>query len=352
LRGTKQSVPYEHEMKRLLGYEKIPRKDDKIEYMNLDEIKVFCPATIANISCGFDVLGVALDAVGDEMIVRKTPEKGIRITKLEGQDLPMETLQNVAGVAGLAFLEASDYKGGFEIEIYKKIKAGSGIGSSAASSTGAVWAMNQLLGKPFSTSELVKFAMEGERLASERLASGVAHADNVAPALFGGFILVRSYDPLDIIPIKSPSELYATIIHPQIEVKTSDSRKILKSKILLADGIKQWGNVGGLIAGLYTEDYDLIGRSLVDHIIEPIRSILIPGFDHVKSEALKAGALGCGISGSGPSIFALSKGKRTAQKVGNAMKEVYQNIGVDYDVHVSKINSEGMKIIKKRTGDG
>ena len=307
----------------------------------MNQIKVFCPATIANISCGFDVLGVALDGVGDEMIVSKTSEKGIRITKLEGQELPMETLQNVAGVAGLAFLQESDYEGGFDIEIYKKIKAGSGIGSSAASSTGAVWAMNELLGKPFSKLELVKFAMEGERLAS-----GVAHADNVAPALFGGFTLVRSYDPLDVVPIPSPSDLFATVIHPQIEVKTSDSRKILKTNITLADGIKQWGNVGGLIAGLFTSDYDLIGRSLVDHIVEPIRSILIPGFDEVKSEALKAGALGCGISGSGPSIFALGKGETIAKRVGEAMKEVYQNIGVDYDVHVSRVNTEGIKILK------
>ncbi len=154
----------------------------------MEEIRVFCPATIANISCGFDVLGVALDSVGDEMVVRKSSLKGIRITRIEGQDLPMETKKNVVGVAGLALLQASDYEGGFEIEIYKKIKAGSGIGSSAASSTGAVWAMNQLLGNPFTTLELVRFAMEGERLAS-----GVAHADNVAPALFGGFTLVRSY---------------------------------------------------------------------------------------------------------------------------------------------------------------
>jgi len=306
----------------------------------MEEIKVFCPATIANVSCGFDVLGVALDNVGDTMVIRKTQEKGIRITKLEGQDLPMETLQNVAGVAGLALLEKSDYEGGFEIEIYKKIKAGSGIGSSAASSTGAVWAMNELLGKPFSTLELVQFSMEGERLAS-----GVAHADNVAPALFGGFTLVRSYSPLDVVPIHTPNDLYATVIHPQIEVKTSDSRKILKTNITLADGIKQWGNVGGLIAGLYTEDYDLIGRSLEDHIVEPIRSILIPGFDKVKSEALRAGALGSGISGSGPSIFAFSKGIDTANKVATAIKEVYKNIGIDYDVHVSKINSQGIKTI-------
>jgi homoserine kinase len=240
----------------------------------------------------------------------------------------------------LAFLEASTYEGGFEIEIYKKIKAGSGIGSSAASSTGAVWAMNKLLGNPFSTLELVKFSMEGERLAS-----GVAHADNVAPALFGGFTLVRSYNPLDVISIPSPEELFATVIHPQIEVKTSDSRKILKTNITLADGIKQWGNVGGLVAGLFKQDYDLIGRSLVDHIVEPIRSILIPGFDDVKIAAIKAGALGCGISGSGPSIFSFSKGEETAQHVGEAMTSIYQNIGIDYDVHVSKINSDGIKIL-------
>jgi homoserine kinase len=310
--------------------------------MNTKEIRVFCPATIANISCGFDVLGVALHSVGDEMVVCKTTEKGIRITRIEGQDLPMETLQNVAGVAGLALLEKSDYQGGFEIEIYKKIKAGSGIGSSAASSTGTVWAMNKLLGEPFSTLELIEFAMQGERLAS-----GVAHADNVAPALFGGFTLVRSYDPLDVVTIPSPSELYTTVIHPQIEVKTSDSRRILKTNITLQDGIKQWGNVGGLVAGLFKEDYDLIGRSLVDHIIEPVRSILIPGFDIVKSIALETGALGCGISGSGPSIFSFSKGEHMAKKVGEAIKDVYQTIGVDYDIHVSKINIEGVREVSK-----
>lgn len=306
-----------------------------------NELRIFCPATIANISCGFDVLGVALDSVGDEMVIRKIPNKGVFITRLEGQELPMETDKNVAGVAGMAFLAASDYKGGFEIEIYKKIKAGSGIGSSAASSTGAVWAMNELLDRPFTTLQLVEFAMEGEKLAS-----GVAHADNVAPALFGGFTLVRSYEPLDIIPINTPSELVATVIHPQIEIKTSDSRKILKTNITLKDGIKQWGNVGGLVAGLFTEDYDLIGRSLEDHIVEPIRSILIPGFKEVKAGALGVGALGCGISGSGPSIFAFSKGMDTAEKVAHAMKEVYQKIGIAHDVHISKINNEGIRILK------
>lgn len=306
--------------------------------MDAKEIRVFCPATIANISCGFDVLGVALDSVGDEMVVRKIEEKGIKISKIYGQALPMETHRNVAGVAGLAFLLASDYQGGFEIEIIKKIKPGSGIGSSAASAAGAVWAMNRLLGNPFHYTQLVQFAMEGERLASD-----VAHADNVAPALFGGFTLVRSYDPLDIVPIPAPRDLFATIIHPQIEIKTSDSRKILKTTISMETAIKQWGNVGGLVAGLLKEDYELIGRSLVDHIVEPIRSILIPGFDEVKKASLDAGAIGSGISGSGPSIFAMSKGHDTALKVGEAMKTVYEKIGIDYEIHVSKINMDGVR---------
>ena len=307
----------------------------------MESIKIFTPATIANVSCGFDVLGLALDTVGDEMIVKRVAEKGVRITKIIGQDLPLETHKNVAGVAALALLEEIDCDFGFEIEIDKQIKPGSGIGSSAASSAGAVWAMNELLGNPFETKDLVRFAMEGERLAT-----GVAHADNVAPALFGGFTLVRSYEPLDIIGINTPSELFATVIHPQIEVKTADAREILKTKVPLKEAIKQWGNVGGLISGLYTEDYELIGRSLQDYIIEPIRSILIPAFDKVKHESIKSGALGCGISGSGPSIFALSKGKETALKVAEAMTSVYEKVGIDYDVHVSKINKQGIKILE------
>ena len=308
--------------------------------MNNEEIKIFTPATIANVSCGFDVLGLALDTVGDEMIIRKVEKKGVTITKIIGQNLPLETLNNVAGVAALALLSETDSEFGFEIEIDKRIKPGSGIGSSAASSAGAVWAINELLGKPFGPTDLVRFAMEGERLAT-----GVAHADNVAPALFGGFTLVRSYQPLDIVRIHTPEELYATVIHPQIEVKTSDAREILKTTVPLKDAIKQWGNVGGLISGLYTEDYDLIGRSLEDHIIEPIRSILIPAFDAVKQSSLKAGALGCGISGSGPSIFALSKGEETAKKVAAAMKAVYEKVGIDYDIHISKVNKQGVKRI-------
>lgn len=306
----------------------------------MEEIKLFCPATIANLSCGFDVLGLCLDNVGDEMIVRKTSEKGIKITKIVGADLPLETEKNVAGVAALAMISNLYLDFGFEIEIYKKIKAGSGIGSSAASATGAVFGINELLGRPFSTKDLTLFAMEGEKLAS-----GSAHADNVAPALLGGFVLVRSYNPLDIIKIKSPEELYATVIHPQIELKTSDARSVLKQNVTLKQAVIQCGNLGGLISGLYTNDYDLIGRSLNDEIVETLRSVLIPKFDLVKQKAIENGALGGGISGSGPSIFALSKGKETAEKVAKAMSEVYEEMNLKYEIHVSKVNPDGIKIL-------
>lgn len=306
----------------------------------MNEIKIFCPATIANLSCGFDVLGMCLDSIGDEMIVRKTKVKGVKITKITGANLPLETEKNVAGVAALALLAAIETDFGFEIEIQKNIKAGSGIGSSSASAAGAVFGINELLGRPFSRNQLIQFAMQGEKLAS-----GSAHADNVAPALLGGFTLVRSYNPLDVISIASPSDLFATIIHPQIELKTADMRAVLQPMIPLKSAIAQWGNVGGLIAGLYTADYELIGRSLHDEIVEPLRSPLIPGFDAIKNIALQKGALGCGISGSGPSIFALSKGIATAQIIADAMRETYLKFQIPFEIHVSKVNEMGVKMV-------
>jgi len=307
----------------------------------MNKIKIFAPATIANVSCGFDVLGLCLETIGDEMIIRKTPETGIVISKITGQNLPLDPLKNVAGVAALALLDKLDFEVGFDIEIHKNIKPGSGIGSSAASSAGAVFGINKLLGEPFSPEELIPFAMEGEKLAS-----GNAHADNVSPALLGGFTLVRSYQPLDVVKIEAPKELYATIIHPQIELKTSDSRAVLKQKISMQKMTIQIGNLGGLISGLYTDDYDLIARSLHDEIVEPHRSILIPEFGALKDAALRSGALGSGISGSGPSVFALSKGKKTAQDVGKGFASVYKDLGIDFDIHISKINSKGIIILK------
>ncbi len=306
----------------------------------MNSIKIFCPATIANLNCGFDVMGLCLETIGDEMIINKVTEKGVRITKISGADLPLETTKNVAGVAALALLEKINPDFGFEIEIIKKIKAGSGIGSSSASAAGAVFGINQLLGKPFSRNELIAFAMKGEVVAS-----GCEHADNVAPCLLGGFTLVRGYDPLDVIRIESPESLHAVVLHPHIEVKTADARAVLQPLIPLKDAITQWGNLGGLVAGLYTNDYDLIGRSLKDVLVEPLRKKFIPNFDEVVAVAKYKGALGAGISGAGPSIFALCKDNQTAQEVAKAMKHEYKKTTIPFDIHISKINATGVSEI-------
>ena len=308
----------------------------------MKSVKLFTPASVANVSCGFDVLGFCLDPVGDDMIIRKSTEKGIRITKITGQDLPLDVHQNVAGVAAMALLEAHPSEYGFEIEINKRIKAGSGIGSSAASSAGAVFGINHLLGSPYTKHELINFAMQGEKLAS-----GSAHADNVSPVLLGGFTLVRSIAPMDVIKLPTPKELVAVIIHPKIELKTSHARAILKKTVTLKSAIQQWGNLGALVSGLYSDDYDLISRSLVDEIIEPYRAMLIPEFSKLKEISMNAGALGCGISGSGPSVYALTKGFENAENVGQAMRKVMQKLGIDFEVHVSKINEEGIKILSE-----
>lgn len=306
----------------------------------MDQIEVFCPGSVANISCGFDVLGFCLEPVGDLMKVTKTDKPGITIGSIKGQDLPKDPLKNVASVAAMALLEAHPSSFGFQIDIDKRIKPGSGIGSSAASAAGAVFAINELLGKPYSRNELVQYAMAGEALAS-----GAAHADNLAPVLLGGFTLVRSNQSLDIIKLPSPPDLVATVIHPKIELKTIHSRAILKNTVPLDKAIQQWGNLGAFVSALYTNDYDLLSRSMKDKVIEPYRAMLIPRFHEVKVAALHAGALGSGISGSGPSIYALSKGMDIAKQVGEAMKKQFDDLELEYEVHLSKINNEGIKIV-------
>jgi homoserine kinase len=307
----------------------------------MKEIKIFSPASIANLSCGFDILGVCLNDIGDTIVVRKTSEKGIKILKVTGQKLNTDIYKNVAGVSALALLKETKVNCGFEIEIHKGIKPGSGIGSSAASSAGSVYAINELLGRPYSNKELIKFAIEGEKIAS-----GSAHADNVAAVLLGGFTFVRDSLEFDIFKLNTPIELAFTILHPQIEVKTSESRAIIKNQVPLRKMIVQTANLGAFISGLYTEDYNLIGRSIKDVIIEPLRSILIPKFDKLKEISLSNGALGFGISGSGPSVFALSKGLLNAKKIGNLLKIEYNQLGIEFDIHTSSVNEKGIKIIK------
>ncbi|MEP7238386.1 MAG: homoserine kinase [Ferruginibacter sp.] len=305
----------------------------------MKKIKIAVPATVANLVCGFDILGMALNDPYDIMELELINEPVINIKHTDDYGLPEEAEQNVAGVALQALIEDYGKPIGFNVTVHKNIKPGSGLGSSAAGSAGAVVAANHLLNNHFSKEDLVRFAMNGEKLAT-----GVKHADNVAPCIYGGITLVRSVFPLDIISLAAP-DLFVTVVHPQIEVKTADARQILRKEVQLKNAIKQWGNIAGLVAGILKNDIPLIGRSLEDVIIEPVRSILIPGFDQVKSQSKSVGALGGGISGSGPSIFMLSENEAIAKQVEAIMQEIYNGIGIDYKTYVTTINPQGVKIL-------
>ena len=307
----------------------------------MNYIKIFAPATVANVSCGFDSLGFAVDAVGDEMTFTKTSEKGVEITNITGADLTYNIDENAASAVIKKMLNEANADFGIALTIHKGFSPGSGLGSSAASAAGAAFGANQLLGDIYSDLELTKFAMFGEKVAC-----GSAIADNVAAAIFGGFILVRSYHPLEIIKLPVPRELRVVAIHPQISIKTKDARAVLPTEIALKDAVTQWANVGGLISGLYTDNYNLISNSLVDIIVEPARKPLIPFFDDIKNSAKKAGALGAGISGSGPTVFALCEGDIVAKAVYKSIEESYKNTGINFEMFISKVNHKGIKIIK------
>lgn len=307
----------------------------------MKKVKLKVPATVANLVCGFDILGMAVHDPYDEMEFKllETPE--IIIKHSDSFGLPEEPSKNVAGVVLLKIQEYFNMKNGFEVIIHKHIKPGSGLGSSAASAAGAAFGANLLLGNKLSKEEMVHFAMFGEELAS-----GVRHADNIAPCIYGGITLVKSTSPIDIIPLNSP-DLFVTAVHPQVEVKTSDARQILKKNITLKSAVEQWGNIAGLVAGIQKNDFPLIGRSLNDVIIEPVRSILIPKFEEIKTKSLQLGALGGGISGSGPSIFMLSEQKETAETIARMMQSVYDAIEIESLVYVSKINPAGIQIVEE-----
>lgn len=305
----------------------------------MKKISVKCPATVANLVCGFDVLGMCLDEPFDVMDVTLLDRPEVIIKSADGYPLPSDPAQNTAGAPLLEMLKELDQPLGFEVLIHKHIKPGSGLGSSAASAAGAVVAANHLLGNRFSDEDLLRFSMFGEKVAS-----GVKHADNVAPCLYGGITLIRAIHPLDIVSLDSPP-LYVTVVHPQIEVKTSDARQILRKEVLLKDAIRQWGNIAGLVAGFLKKDYELIGRSLEDVIIEPVRSILIPGFAEVKSKCIQSGSLGGGISGSGPSLFMLNSNRDSAAKAEEIMKRTFTDLGIEYKTYITSINTKGVEII-------
>lgn len=300
------------------------------------KVRVSCPATIANLVCGFDVLGLCLEDPHDIMELSLLDEPVIKISSADGYPLPSDPAQNTAGAPLIEMLKEIEENIGFDVVIHKHIKPGSGLGSSAASAAGAVVAANKLLNNRFSNEDLLRFAMFGEKVAS-----GVKHADNVAPCIYGGITLIRSIHPLDVVALSAP-DLYVTVVHPQIEVKTSDARQILRKEVLLKDAIKQWGNIAGLVAGFLKNDYALIGRSLEDVIIEPVRSILIPGFDEVKSQCKEAGALGGGISGSGPSLFMLNQEESIAHKNEEIMQDVFKKLGIEFKTYVTKVNKNGV----------
>jgi len=306
----------------------------------IKKIRVKATATVSNLNCGFDVLGMAINEPCDFIDLEMNDSGAVGITAIKGcGGLSRDPDKNVIGVVLNAMIRKTGTKAGFRASVEKGITPGSGIGSSAASSAAAAFAANELMGNIFSLKELVAFAMEGERLAS-----GTAHADNVAPALLGGITLIRSYKPLDIIPVNIPPELLCVVIHPDMEIKTSMARGILDKHIPLGTAVKQWGNVGGLIAGFFSEDYDLIGRSLVDYVAEPKRSALIPGFHELKMAAMQNGALGAGISGSGPSVFALCRGEACGEAVQRAMEKYMQTRGIPYNAYLSYVNREGARI--------
>lgn len=306
----------------------------------MKKIKIQAPGTVANLVCGFDIMGLALCEPYDEMEFTLLDEPKIILHHTDEYNLPTQPEKNVVGVVLIEMMKKLGGNTGFEVTIQKNIKPGSGLGSSSASAAGAAVGANLLLGEPFTKEELVEFAMFGEQLAS-----GAKHADNITPCIYGGVTLIRSNNPLDIIPLASP-ELHVAIVHPQIEIKTSDARQILRKSVELKTAIQQWGNIAGLVAGFLKNDNQLIGRSLEDVIVEPTRSILIPGFSQLKKDCIANGALGGGISGSGPSVFMLCETKDTADKVALLMKKTYDDLGIENYTYVSKINPEGVKVVE------
>ena len=306
-------------------------------------VTAFAPASVANVGCGFDVMGYAVDGIGDKVTITYNPDADTTKVILKGKygHLTPETRhKNTAGVAVIAYLQAlgmTDMP--VEIELEKNMPLGSGMGSSASSSAAAVFAINELLGCPLSTLQLIPFAMEGERIAC-----GTAHADNVAPALLGGFTLIRSYNPLDIVPVNCPEDLFSAIIHPDIELNTADARRVLKSEVSFQNAISQSANTAGFMVALIRGDYDLLKRSMSDLLAEPYRTQLIPGFDAVKNAAMDAGAVGCGISGSGPSVFALCQGQHKARQVADAISTEFHKIGLHNEAFVSKVDAPGTRV--------
>jgi len=274
--------------------------------------------------------------------VRLSDTPGVRMAKItgDGGKLPMESNRNTCSVAVQSFLGALGKDTGVEVDLHKKLPLGSGMGSSAASAAAALVAINTLMGEPMTRKELVPHAME-----AERIACGTGHADNVAPSILGGFVLIRDYHPLDLLEVKFPKELCCVLVHPHLEVKTEDSRRILRNSVTIRDAVSQSANAAGLMIGLMNSDFELIGNCLKDAIAEPVRSVFIPGFDRLKQIAKDAGALGAGISGSGPTVFALCNDISIANRVGERIVEHFSLSHLKSDLIVSPVSKQGARVI-------
>lgn len=307
------------------------------------QIKVFAPATVANVVCGFDVFGFAVNEPGDEVEMTLIDEPGVRIIQIIGDNgrLPLESHKNTVSVSVQHYLKHINREDvGVEIVLHKKMPIGSGLGSSSASTVAGLFAINQLMDNQLIAKELVPFAMKGEELAC-----GYGHADNVAPAIMGGFVLIRSYEPLDIISLPVPANLHAAIVYPEVDVPTKDARQMIRTKIQLKDAVTQWGNVAGLVSGLFLDDLDLVGRSMKDVLVEPFRSILIPGFEELRNIAMENEAVGFGISGSGPSVFALTRNAIAAKKITDLQQAHLTKMKINSYAFVSAVNTEGPKVL-------
>ena len=308
-------------------------------------VRVFAPATVANVVCGFDVLGFAVNEPGDEVVMRLTDKPGITISKITGDDgrLPLDPAKNTVSVSVQHYLQSIGRPElGLDIELHKKMPIGSGLGSSSASTVAGLFAAKTLLDDETDVMQLLPFAMKGEEMAC-----GHGHADNVAPALLGGFILVRSYDPLEVIRLPHPEGLYCAVVFPDVDVPTREARQIIRNKVLLKDAVTQWGNIAGLVSGLFMQDIDLIGRSMQDILVEPVRSMLIPDFYRMRELAMEAGAVGFGISGSGPSVFALTKDEATARNITQKLQQHLTHIKIYSQGYVSPVNAAGPRVLER-----
>ena len=306
----------------------------------MNSIKVFSPASVSNVCCGFDVLGFSIKGLGDEIVIQKSNSKGVKIKRVTGYEVPLDTNKNTASVAAKALLDYLNVKQGFDIEINKNIKPGSGIGSSAASAVGAVYGINKILGSPLHRDDLLNFAMQGEFISSD-----TAPADNVASALHGGLILVNNNQNYNVIKLPVPEQLLAVVHHPLIEIKTSKSRSVLPKTVDINHASQQLASIGGFIHSLHTDNFDLMRLILKDYLVEQYRADNVPLFHEIKKIADSRNVICCSISGSGPSVFSLLNSYEKAEELKLICDKIYSKNKIKFNSYITELNTGGVRII-------